>query len=47
MPLGNVIINVKSIMKTDIRGRGYEGLNWFQLAQGRVQWQGAVNLLVP
>jgi hypothetical protein len=33
-------------IKMDLRAIGFDGANWIQLAQDRVQWRGCVNMVM-
>jgi hypothetical protein len=37
---------VEDNIKLDLRDIGIDGVNWLQLAQGRVQWQAFVNMVM-
>jgi hypothetical protein len=45
-PLGRPNHRYEDNIKMDLRGRGIDGANWIQLAQGRVQWQVCVNMVM-
>jgi transposase len=46
-PLGRPRRRKVSNIKLDLRERGWDGMNWIDLAQDRGQWRALVNLRVP
>jgi hypothetical protein len=45
-PLGRPRCRYEDNLKMDLRERGIDGTNWFQLALDRVQWQACVNTVM-
>jgi hypothetical protein len=45
-PLGRPRHRWEDNIKLDRREMGIDGANWIQLAQGRVQWQAFVNMVM-
>jgi hypothetical protein len=45
-PLGRLRCRWEDNIKMDFREVGINGVNWIQLAQGRVQWQTFVNMVM-
>jgi hypothetical protein len=45
-PLGRPRCKWEDNIKMDLRETGIDGVNWIQLAQGRVQWQASVDMVM-
>jgi hypothetical protein len=45
-PLGRPRHRWEDNIKLDLREKGINGVNWIQLAQGRVQWWAFVNVVM-
>jgi hypothetical protein len=45
-PLGRPRYKLKDNIKMDLREIGINGVNWIQLAQGRVHWQAFANMVM-
>jgi hypothetical protein len=45
-PLGRPRCRPLDYIKTDFRERGWDGMDWIDLAQGRDQWKDLVNTVM-